>query len=262
MEFFDTHAHIHFKDYKLDADEVWEEAQKAGVTRMLAVGCDIESSESAVAFAAKHDNVWAAVGVHPHSAESFMEQPDDKQRLIDLLDNASHNKIIAIGEFGLDYYYEHSAKAAQFESLKYHLELVQKYDLPAIFHIRDAYSDFWPIFDEFNTGKTMQGVVHCFTGTSAELSQALKRNMYVALNGIMTFTKEDGQLTAAKAVPLDRLLLETDAPYLTPKPFRGKICKPEHTVHTAQFLAELRGETIGQLAHATTENACSLFNVR
>lgn len=261
MELFDTHAHIHFSDYGLDPDAVWAESVAAGVTRMLAVGCDVASSQRAIDFAARHDNVWAVVGVHPHEARTFFSDGSGEERLRALLDDAAAHKIVAIGEFGLDYYYDHSPKADQLQLLRLHLELAQHYRLPVVLHIRDAFDDLWPVFDEYNTGNDIRGVVHCFTGTSAQLSDALKRNLYVALNGIMTFTKDDGQLAAAKAVPLNRLLIETDAPYLTPKPFRGKICKPEHIVHTAQFLAELRGETVGQIARATTANAQRLFQV-
>lgn len=259
--FFDTHAHIQFKDYPYDADETWAEAQNAGLSHMIVVGCDLESSQNAVLFAKKHDNVYAAVAIHPHEASKFLKNPEGKQTLESLLDAAQENKIVAIGEFGLDYFYEHSSKEDQIEAVRYQLKLVQKFDVPAMFHIREALSDFWPIFDEFHTQKALKGVVHCFASTERELEEALKRGLYVALNGIMTFTKDEKQLVAAKKVPLDRLLLETDAPYLTPKPFRGKICKPEHVLLTAQFLAVLRGETLIELAEATTQNASALFNV-
>ncbi len=262
MEFFDTHAHIHFADYSLNADEVWEASVKAGVTRMLAVGCDVDSSVRAVEFASKHDNVWAVVGVHPHEASSFLADALNEAKLRDLLNEQSKNKIVAIGEFGLDYYYEHSTKEDQLKLLKLHFQLAQETNLPIVLHIREAYNDFWPIFDQFNTSQSLKGVVHCFTGTRVDLSHALARNLYVALNGIMTFTKDEEQLLAAKEVPLEKLLLETDAPYLTPKPFRGKICRPEHIVLTAKFLSELRKEEIGLLARTTTGNACSLFNVK
>jgi TatD DNase family protein len=130
--------------------------------------------------------------------------------------------------------------------------------LPLIFHVRDAFDDFWPIFDNF---KGLRGVIHSFTATPRELEQILQRDLYVGLNGIMTFTKNADQLEAAKAVPLDRLLLETDAPFLTPVPFRGKICEPKHVVITAEFLSKLRGEFIGKLGQNTTRNAQTLFNV-
>ena len=127
-----------------------------------------------------------------------------------------------------------------------------------IFHVREAFEDFWPIFDEF---KGVRGVIHSFTATQKELDDILSRGLYVGLNGIMTFTKQDAQLAAAKAVPLDRLVLETDAPFLTPAPYRGTICEPKHVRITAEFLADLRGESLAAIADATTHNARKLFDL-
>ena len=258
----DTHSHIHFVDYPLDADEVWSDAQKNGVEKMLVVGVDVKSSQDAVDFAGKYDGVYAVVGIHPHEAKKFLAGKNDRSELEKMLDNAKANKIVAIGEFGLDYYYKNSPKTDQVEVLKYQLGLMQKYNLPANFHIRDAFSDFWPIFDEFYAKSALTGVVHCFTATTTEMEQALSRGLYIALNGIMTFTKDQKQLESAKAIPLNKLLLETDAPFLTPVPFRGKICKPEHIVHTAAFLADLRGEAVGVVSDATSKNAIQLFNLK
>ena len=257
-ELFDTHAHIHFPDYELDADEVWQSAINEGITRMIAVGCRVKDSKLAVDFASKHDNVWAAVGVHPHEAREFLGEESSKRDLEALLSDVQGSKIVAIGEIGLDYFYEHSNKDEQLELLEFQMSLAEKYGLPVIFHVRDAFNDFWPIFDRYNIKK---GLIHSFTGVKSDVEQILGRGLYVGLNGIMTFTKHDDQLEAAKAVPLENLVLETDAPYLTPKPFRGKICKPEHVKLTAEFLAELRGEPFEQLARQTTVNARRFFNV-
>lgn len=265
MEFIDTHAHIHFRDYGLDADKVWQEAKEAGVTKMLAVGCDIDSSVGAIEFARQHTGVYPVVGVHPHYAGQFLALNEPKKQLEDLI----KDEVVAIGEFGLDYYYENSDRASQIELLKLHLELVQKYDLPACFHIRgskgdpgDAFVDFWQVFDEFSSKKPINGAVHSFTATEVEMQELIKRGLFVAFNGIMTFTRDEKQLNAVKIAPLSRILLETDAPYLTPKPFRGKICKPEHIVYTATFLGGLRGESIDELARATTNNAKQLFKLK
>ncbi len=259
MEFVDTHAHIQFKNYPYDPELTWQEARQAGVTRLLVVGCDVESSQSAVEFAVAHDDVYAVVGVHPHEAAKFLADPDGKTKLEALLKSTKNNKIVAIGEFGLDYYYHHSPKKDQQALLRYQLELAQAHKLPVVLHIRDAFEDFWPIFDTIHQQSPFDGVVHCFSATERELNQSLKRGLYVALNGIMTFTKDEAQLDAAKMLPAERMLLETDAPFLTPKPLRGKICKPEHVVLTAQFLADLRGESLQSLADATTKNAKRLF---
>lgn len=256
IEYFDTHSHIHFADYPFDADETWQEAKNAGVTRMLAVGCRLEDSQGAVDFAAKHDGVWASIGIHPHEAADFLQKPALKKQFEKLIKS---KKVVAIGEIGLDYYYNHSPKEAQIELLKWQLQLAQDNDLPVIFHIRDAFEDFWPIFDQY---KLKLSLIHSFTGVKADVDEILKRQLFVALNGIMTFTKQESQLQAAKAIPLEKLVLETDAPYLTPKPLRGKICKPEYVKLTAAFLAELRHESLERLAIQTTRNAQEIFNVK
>lgn len=260
--FIDTHAHIHFKNYPFDADTTWKDAEKAGVSHMLAVGVDVESSLSAVAFAKNHENVFAAIGIHPHEATKFLADKHQSVQFEELLDNAAQNKIAAIGEFGLDYFYEHSSKLDQIEVLRYQLGLLHRYDLPACFHVRDAFADFWPVFDEYHAQKPIRGVMHCFTAGPKLLKQALKRDLYIALNGIITFTKDQAQLETAKSVPVNRLLLETDAPYLTPMQFRGNICKPEYVMLTAQFLADLREESIETLSEVTSKNFFVLFGAK
>lgn len=256
--FVDTHTHIHFADYGLDAEEVWNASKQSGVNRIIAVGCRLEDSEGAVAFARDHQGVWASVGIHPHEAREFLCNPESKSKLRQLLVNAQKDKVVAVGEVGLDYHYEHSDKHEQKEILEYQLGLAQEYGLPVILHIRDAFNDFWPIFDQY---EGLKGVVHSFSSTPKHLDEVLSRGLYVGLNGIITFTKEPSQLEAAKQVPLDRLLLETDAPYLTPKPYRGKICKPEYVKLVAQFLAELREESIEVIGDSSTANAIKIFGI-
>jgi TatD DNase family protein len=254
-DLFDTHAHIQFPDYGLDPEETWAEAQTTGVTRMMLVGCKLEDSRGASEFANRFNNIWASVGIHPHEANEFLALQDGKEAFSALLKGS---KVKAIGECGLDFYYNHSTKENQVQLLEFQLEMAQKHNLPVIFHIRDAFQDFWPIFDRYNIKK---GLIHSFTGVESDIGPILDRNLLVGLNGIMTFTKQEAQLEAAKLLPLSSIVLETDAPYLTPKPFRGKICKPEHVKLTAAFLAELRNEPFEQLAFQTTRNAQQLFGV-
>lgn len=257
IELVDTHAHIHFDDYPLDSGAVISSAQEAGVTRIICVGTTLADSQKAVAFASQHAGVWAAAGIHPHEASEFLSKTRAKSEFTALV-MEKLAKLVAIGEIGLDYYYEHSPRDRQKELLEFQLELVQKSKLPVIFHVREAFDDFWPIVDQFSG---LRAVVHSFSATRTELEQILSRGFHVGLNGIMTFTKDPQQLEAAKAVPLARLLLETDAPYLTPAPYRGKVCKSEHVRVTAEFLAALRGESLDDLARATTENARRLFDI-
>lgn len=255
IEFIDTHCHIHFTDYELDPDEVRQEATEAGVTRLICVGCTLSDSQGAIEFAQERDNVWASIGLHPHEAVSYVH---DHKKLQQFRSLANKPKVVAIGETGLDYYYQHSTKEDQKKLLRFQLDLAIEHDLPLIFHIRDAFDDFWAIFDEY---KGLSGVVHSFTATTREVEQIVARGLYVGLNGIMTFTKNKAQLEAAKAIPLDNLILETDAPFLTPVPFRGKICQPKYVVVTAEFLSELRGESLESLGTATTANAKRLFKI-
>lgn len=255
LQFFDTHCHIQFADYLLDPEEVIKNAAADDVTGMIVVGCALPDSQAAPEFAARHEGVWASIGLHPHEGARYVHDHKALQRFRSL---AEKPKVVAIGETGLDYYYENSPKEDQKKLLRFQLELASEYDLPLIFHVRDAFDDFWPIFDEF---KGLRGVIHSFTSSTRDLEQILARGLYVGLNGIMTFTKRQEQLDAAKAVPLDKLLLETDAPFLTPAPFRGKICEPKHVRTVGEFLADLRGENITDLAAVTTSNAKQLFRI-
>jgi TatD DNase family protein len=255
MEFVDTHCHIQFADYPLETDAVLADADKFGVTRMIVVGCTLADSKVATEFASRYHNIWASIGLHPHEGSEYI---DDQLALQQFRELVTKTKVVAIGETGLDYYYENSPKDDQKKLLRFQLQLAAEHNLPLILHIRDAFEDFWPIFDEYSG---LRGVVHSFTSDTRDLEQILRRGLYVGLNGIMTFTSQTAQLEAAKTVPLERLLLETDAPFLTPTPFRGKICEPKHARTVGEFLAELRGENLEDLAAATTANAKRLFQL-
>jgi len=255
IEFVDTHCHIQFVDFPLDPEQVIKDAGKDGVTRLIVVGCTLEDSRMAVEFAAKHDNVWAAIGLHPHEGAVYVR---DDHALQEFRELASRPKVVAIGETGLDYYYEHSPKEDQIKLLRFQLDLATEHNLPLIFHVRDAFEDFWPVFDTY---KGLRGVVHSFSSGLDDVEQILKRDLFVGLNGIMTFTKKTEQLDAARAIPLEKLVLETDAPFLTPAPFRGKIGESKYVRVTGEFLSQLRGESLETLAAATTSNAKELFKL-
>jgi TatD DNase family protein len=255
MNFVDTHCHVHFDDYLPDAEQVIADATSAKVTKMICVGVSLEDSQKAVDFANNHENVWATVGAHPHDGADYLDNPDGAE----ILNRLSKNeKVVAIGEIGLDYFHEHTPRKKQVKVLREQVEFGLKTNLPFVFHIRDAWQDFWKVVDSY---QGIHGVIHSFSAPQEELQQVLKRGFYVGLNGIMTFTKDEKQLEAAKNVPLDKLLLETDAPFLTPKPYRGKRCEPKHVVITAEFLASIRNETLEELASATTKNAEELFRI-
>lgn len=231
-------------------------ANEAGVTRLMAVGCTLADSMLAIEMAARHKNIWASIGLHPHEAKHYVNNHEKLQQFRNLI--VGENKVVAVGECGLDYHYMHSSKADQQKLFRFQLDLAQKHSLPLIFHVREAFEDFWHILDEYSG---LTGVVHSFSASMADLDQILSRGLYVGLNGIMTFTGDQEQLEAAKAVPLTKILLETDAPFLTPTPYRGTICQPKHVVVTAEFLSKLRGESLEAFADQTTQNARKLFGV-
>lgn len=246
----DTHNHIHSSFYKLNADEVIKSAVEAGVNKIVCVGTDVEESKKALEFAATRENVWASIGLHPHDAKLGQEAYDQLAKLMS-------DQVIAIGECGLDYYYNYSEKRDQAAALHFQMKLAKKHQIPMIFHVRDAFDDFWPIYDEYKP----EGVVHSFTAKVDEVENAVSRGLSIGLNGIMTFSKNEKQLIAAKNVPLENLVLETDAPFLTPVPKRGKINEPKYTLQIAKFLSELRGESLEELSQATSKNAEKLFNI-
>jgi TatD DNase family protein len=255
VELVDTHCHIHFDDYGLDPDLVIDNAVKSGVTKMICVGCSLEDSQAGIEFVKNRENCWTSVGLHPHEAHHYINDPGSLELFSKL---TSQNKVVAIGETGLDYYYNHSPRKSQIAMLEFQLDLAQKANLPIIFHVRDAFDDFWPIIDNF---KNIRGVIHSFSSDKNVAQKALGRNLYLGLNGIMTFTKFEEQLAMAKYLPLDRIVLETDAPFLTPNPFRGKICEPKYIESTAKFLSDLRHEPFETFAKETTYNANQLFGI-
>jgi TatD DNase family protein len=255
MQFIDSHCHLHFSDYLSDVEQVIEDAHTHKVNKMICVGVSLSDSQKAVDLANSHDNIWASVGAHPHDGADFLDNPDSVELLTELSKN---EKVVAIGEIGLDYFHEHTPRQKQIDVLSKQLEMGVELKLPFIFHVRDAWEDFWSIVDKY---PNIKGVIHCFSAHEKQLGEALSRGFYVGLNGIMTFTKDEKQLEAAKKVPLNKLLLETDAPFLTPKPYRGKRCEPKHVVLTAEFLANLRGEKLEDIAAATTKNASELFGI-
>lgn len=271
FELTDTHCHIHEADESfagesetrvrwkregdLTPDAMIESARKAGVIKLVCVGTTVEDSELAAEFVASRKDCFVSIGVHPHEANKYVGNKNLLRRFSELV---TKPKVVAVGECGLDYFYTHSPKAVQRKMLQQQIELALQNDLPLIFHVREAFDDFWPIFDGYSG---IRGVIHSFSAGKKELDQILERNLYVGLNGIMTFTKRTGQLDVAKAIPLHKIVVETDAPFLTPAPYRGTICEPRHVRVTAEFLANLRGESLNAFANATTQNALNLFKL-
>lgn len=281
MDLVDTHCHIQSigltegerttreqwaKAPGLTAATVVAEAQAAGVRQMVCVGCDLADSRLAVEFVRQRAGCYASIGLHPHEAQPYAGKSAEQQgRLEEFAALAARPKVVAVGECGLDYYYEHSPQADQLAVLKFQIELALKHDLPLIFHVREAFDDFWPVFDSYRdagAGRKLRGVLHSFTDSAANLAKALERGLYIGVNGIATFAKDEELLTTYQKVPLEKLLLETDAPFLTPIPYRGKINEPKQLGAIAGFLASMRREAPEDLAQATTRNAHTLFGIK
>jgi len=251
----DSHCHIHDTDYPINADDAIESAKKSGVDRIICVGTDAENSQLALDFANNHENVFASVGVHPCNCESGLGN------IPEIIEKGS-DKIVAIGEIGLDYHYANTQKKLQAKLLKQQIVLAVKYDLPIIFHVRDAFDDFWPIIDEFvSNGVKIRGVLHSFTDTLENAKKAMGLGLYIGVNGYSTFIKNDALKTMYTNLPLDKIILETDAPYLTPIPFRGKVNEPAYVRNIADFHANVRQISVEQVEKITTTNACKLFNL-
>ena len=253
---FLTDSHCHLDDTRYDADrqQVMERAEEAGVGAIIAVGTDIQSSEAALrlAHAQKNPSVYAAAGVHPHEAKDFNDKTFER-----LLAMASDEKTVAIGETGLDYHYMHSPREAQLQAFKRQLEIAKRTGLPVIIHTRDAGLEALEILEKSGY---RSGVLHCFSGEAREAEAALEMGLYISISGSVTFRKADSLRQAiAEKIPDDRLLIETDAPYLAPEPLRGKRNEPAYLVHTAGRIAALRGISVEDLARITSLNASRLF---
>ena len=250
----DTHCHIH-EPYKLPLDEVLQHAEDAEVRQLVCVGTDEKSSLLAVSFAEEYVNAFAAIGVHPHEAVHGCAA-------IAKLADANSDKLEAVGEIGLDYFYTHSPRKVQIEALKTQMDIALSHNLPIIFHVREAFDDFWPIFEEFEAKYgQVRGVLHSFTDSEENMKKATEKGLYIGVNGISTFTKDEVQKAMFDAIPLEKLMFETDAPFLTPTPYRGKVNEPAYVKVVAEYHAQRRGISLEEIATATTHNARALFQL-
>ena len=250
----DSHCHLDYLARDGDLDEVVGRARRAGVGRMLTICTKVSEFETVRGVAARYDDVWCTVGIHPHEAEA--EPAVTADRLAAL---AQDPRVAGIGETGLDYFYEHSPRAVQQASFRAHIAAARASGLPLIVHTRDADDDTAAILEEEYAAGPFAGVIHCFSTGRALAERALAIGFYISLSGIVTFKKAEALRETAAALPLDRLLVETDAPYLAPVPNRGKRNEPAFVTHTAAALAGLRGVAVEEIAAATTENFFRLF---
>lgn len=253
----DSHAHIQTKEFSADIAQVVRRAVEAGVEKIIVVGGagDLSSNDAAIALAESYPGLYATVGMHPHDAKEVNEE--EFQRLESL---AQRPKVVAIGESGLDYYYNHSPREMQVEIFRRFIHLAQESGLPLVVHVRDAYREATEIVKHEGRGK-LQGVIHCFTGDYNAASDLLDLGLYLSFTGILTFKNADPLREVVRKLPLDRILLETDSPYLAPVPHRGKRNEPAFVCRVAETMAKVKGLPLDEVAQATTRNAEALFAI-
>ncbi len=254
MSLVDSHCHLDFPAFADQREEVIGRARAAGVGVMLTIGTRLSAFPGVQAIAEAHEGIYCSVGIHPHEAEA---EPDVQAS--ELLSHAAHPKVVAFGETGLDYFYEHAPRDAQKANFRAHIEAAREAGLPIIVHTRDADEDTEALLiDEMKKG-AFGGVLHCFTSGARLAHAAVEMGFYISFSGILTFKKTEALQAIARDLPLERILVETDAPYLAPAPFRGRTNEPAYVGRTAAKLAELRGIGVDDVTAATTANFHRLF---
>lgn len=249
---FDTHAHYDDSRFDGDRDELISSLKEKGVSHVVNCGCDLKSSLTTLALAQRYEFIYAAVGVHAHEAEEITE--GDLEEIEKLYKN---DRVVAVGEIGLDYHYDFSPRERQLEIFEGQLALANRLGLPVIVHDREAHEDTMRLLKKYRPN----GVVHCFSGSAEMAKEIVKLGMYIGIGGAVTFKNAKKPVEVVEYLPLDRLLLETDAPYMTPVPFRGQRCDSSHIAYTAEKIAEIKGIDTQELIDICNENAKRLFRI-
>lgn len=250
----DSHCHLTYDDFAEDFDEMIARAKENGITTMLNAGNNIGEIEAQLALSEKYPFIYTAVGVHPHNASEY-----ENIKAEDFIKQAEHKKIVAIGECGLDYYYDYSPKDVQIKVFKEQIKAAQATGLPLIIHTRDADEDTISVLDEMYKQKPFSGELHCFSSGKTLADYALSIGFYLSASGIITFNKSSDLREIFAEIPEDRLLVETDSPFLAPVPLRGRRNEPAFVLHTAEKLAQIRGISLDKLAEITSDNFFRLF---
>ncbi|MBO8125625.1 MAG: TatD family hydrolase [Firmicutes bacterium] len=250
----DTHAHLNDGQFEADWQEAVERAKEAGVTQIIIPGSDYETSQRAVEQSEKYAGLFAAIGVHPHDAKTYSEEV--RLRLIEL---SSHPKVVAIGEIGLDYYYNHSPREVQLAVFRDQMQVAAETGRVVIVHDREAHADTLQILEEY--AGVVRGVLHCFSGSTEMARRCVELGYYIGFGGTLTFKNAKRPLEVAREVPLDRIVLETDSPYLAPVPHRGKRNEPAYVVEVFNKLAEIRGLSHAELRSQLNRNVAALFQI-
>lgn len=251
----DSHCHLDFPDFAEELDDIVARAEAAGIGRMVTISTRVRQFDRVLAVAERYDSVFCSVGTHPHNADEELDiEPADLVRI------SGHPKVVAIGEAGLDYHYDNSPREAQAEGLRRHIAAARETGLPLVIHARDADSDMAAILTEETQKGAFPAVLHCFSSGRGLAETGIRLGHYVSFSGILTFNRAEDLRDIASDMPGDRILVETDAPYLAPTPFRGKRNEPSYVVNTARVLAETRGVGEDEIAEQTTENFFRLFS--
>jgi len=251
----DSHCHLDFPDFAAELDAVVARARAAGIGRMVTISTKVKKQAQLIAIAEKYPDVFCTVGTHPHHASS--EKDVDATMLVGL---SKHPKVVAIGEAGLDYHYDTGPRDDQLKSFREHIAAARETGLPLVIHARDCDADMAAVLTEEVTKGPFKAVLHCFTAGAALARTAIDLGLYIGFTGILTFKSSQSLRDIAKSLPADRILVETDSPYLAPVPYRGKRCEPAYVAETAKVLAETRGVTEAEIARQTTENFFRLFS--
>ena len=250
---FETHAHLNDPAFDEDRESLILGWPETGIEAVMNVGCCLESSHDCIALAEKYPFVYASVGSHPDSADEVNEEVIEKYRQM-----ASHPKVLAIGEIGLDYYYETIPREIQQKAFRMQMELAKELDMPVIVHERNAHDDGMRIVKEF---PTVKGVFHCYSGSAEMARQLVNMGWYIGFTGVLTFKNARKAVETAESIPLDRIVLETDCPFMAPEPFRGKRNDPGYLYRMAERLAEIRGISVEEVHAVTTDNAKKLYRL-
>lgn len=254
---FDTHAHYDDEQFDQDRDEVIQRVHTQNVGNILNVGIDIETSKNSIELARKYDFVYSAVGIHPHEVE---KAPENYIEILEELINKNKDKVVAIGEIGLDYYYDFAPRDLQKKFFIEQMELAKKYNLPVAIHDRDAHKDTLDILKEENVSEN-SGILHCFSGSMEMANEVLKNGMYIGIGGVVTFKKSKKIVDIVKNIPMDRLVVETDLPYLTPEPFRGKRNESSYIKYVIDKIAQIKNMEPQEVEDITTKNAKRLLGI-
>ncbi len=256
---FDTHAHLHDPWIGDDLPQVMARATEAGVERIVTIGCSLKDSRNAIAVAEQYDTVWATVGLHPHDAKDWNADLEAEFRRL-----AAHERVVAIGEIGLDFYRNLSPHADQYRAFEGQLGLADELDLPVVIHSRDAHEDTFGLLEDWaeqwNRPRPI-GVIHCFSGDADLAHRYHDLGFLISFAGPVTYPKNDALREAAKTLPIEAIVIETDAPYLSPQPRRGKRNEPANVRFTAEQIAELQGATVEELSEQISDNAAGLFRL-